>query len=73
VVIKGLRSIILVKSIVIIYTVNPQYIPVARVTDVNCRCCNYKVQNGQSGAFFFLFFHLLLSTLFFLHLFLKLR
>jgi len=73
VVIKGLKSIIPVKSAVIIYTVNPQYVPIARVVNVNCGCCNYKVQNRRSGALFLFFFHLPLGLLFLLNLFLKLR
>jgi len=63
----------LVKSIVIIYVINPQYVLIIRIVNVNCRCCSYKVWNGRGGAFFLLFFHLPLSLLFLLNLFLKLR
>jgi len=73
VVIKGLRFIILVKSIVIIYTVNPQYVPITKVVNVNYRYYSYKVQNRRSNALFLLFFHLPLGTLFLLNLFLKLK
>jgi len=73
VVIKGFKSIILVKSVVIVHTVNPQYIPVVRVVNINCGCYSYKVQNRGSGALFLLFFHLPLGMLFLLNLFLKFR
>jgi len=73
VVIKGLRSIILVKSVVIIYIINLQYILIVRVVNVNCRCGGYKVQYGGSGTFFLFFFHLFLYTLLFLNFFLKLK
>jgi len=33
----------LVKSVVIIYIVNLQYIPIVRVVDVNCGYCSYGV------------------------------
>jgi len=33
----------LVKSTVIVYIVNPQYIPVVRVVNVNYGCCGYGV------------------------------
>ena len=72
-VIKGFKSIILVKSVVIVYTVNLQYIPIVRVVNVNYRYCNYKVQNGGSNTLFLLFFYLPLYTLFFLNFFLELR
>ena len=42
-VIKGLKSIMPVKSVVIIYTVNLQYIPIAKVVNINCRYYGYKV------------------------------
>ena len=42
-VIKGLKSVILVKSAVIIYTIDLQYILIVKVVDINCRYCNYKV------------------------------
>jgi len=62
-----------VKSVIIIYIVNLQYIPVARVVNVNYGYCGYRVRNGGSGALFLLFFHLPLSVLFLLNLFLKFR
>jgi len=40
VVIKGLKLIILIKSTVIIYIVNLQYVLIIRVVDVNYRYCN---------------------------------
>jgi len=73
VVIKGLKFIILIKSVVIVHTVNPQYVPVVRVVNVNCGCCGYGVRNGGSGTLFLLFFYLPLGMLFFLNLFLKLK
>ena len=72
-VIKGLRFIILVKSAVIIHTVNLQYIPVIKVVNVNYRCCNYRVQDRESNTLFLFFLYLLLYILFFLNLFLKLK
>ena len=42
-VIKGLKFIIPVKSIIIIYVINLQYIFIIKVVNINCRCCNYKV------------------------------
>jgi len=63
----------LVKSVVIIYIINLQYIPVAGVVNVNYKCCNYKVQDRGSSALYFLFFHLPLYTLFLPNLFLKLK
>jgi len=72
-VIKGLKFIMLVKSAVIIHTVNLQYILMAGVVDVNCGCCGGGVWNRGSGALFFFFFHLPLCVLFLLNLFLKLR
>jgi len=42
-VIKSLKSIMLVKSVVIIYTVNLQYVFIIRVVDVNCKCYGYRV------------------------------
>jgi len=63
----------LVKSAVIVYTVNPQYIPIVKVIDVNYRCYSYKVQNKGSDTLFLLFLHLPLSPLFLLNLFLKLK
>jgi len=33
----------LVKSAVIIYIINLQYILIAKVVNVNCKCCSYKV------------------------------
>ena len=42
-IIKGLKLTILVKSAVIIHIVNPQYILIIKVVNVNCRYCNYKV------------------------------
>jgi len=62
-----------VKSVVIIYIVNLQYIPIVRVVDVNCGCGGYGVQYGGSGAFFLFFFYLSLYILLFLNFFLKLR
>jgi len=38
VVIKGFQLTILVKSAVIIYAVNLQYVLIIRVVNVNCRC-----------------------------------
>jgi len=73
VVIKSLKFIILVKSVIIVYTVNLQYIPVVRVIDVNYRYCSYKVQNRGSNALFPLFLYLPLGLLFLLNLFLKLK
>jgi len=72
-VIKGLKSIMLVKSVVIIYIVNPQYIPIVKVVDINYRYYNYREQNGGSGALFFFFLHLPLYILFLPDFFLKLR
>ena len=72
-VIKGLKLIIPVKSVVIIYVIDLQYVFVIRVVNVNGWCYGYGVQNGGSSALFFFFFHLLLYMLFFLNLFLKLR
>jgi len=73
VVIKGLKVIMSVESAVIIYIIDLQYVPVARVVDVNCRCYSYRVQDRGSGVLYFLFFYLPLYTLFLLNLFLKLR
>jgi len=73
VIIKGFRFIMLVKSVIIIYVINLQYISVIRVVNVNCRCYSCGVWNGGSGALFFLFFYLPLYVLFLLNLFLKLR
>jgi len=72
-VIKGFKFIILVKSVVIVYVINLQYIFVTGVVNINCGCYSYKVQNGGSGALFFFFFHLPLCALFLLNLFLKLK
>ena len=72
-VIKGFKSVMLVKSVIIVYIVNLQYVPVTKIVNVNYRCYNYKVQNRGSGALFFFFFYLLLYILFFLNLFLKLK
>ena len=71
-VVKGFKSIILIKSVVIIYIIDLQYISVIKVVNVNYRYCSYKVQNRRSNALFFLFFYLPLYTLFLLNLFLKL-
>jgi len=73
VVIKGFKFIISVKSIVIIHIINPQYILIARVVNVNCKYYSYGVWNGRSSALFYFFFHLPLYTLFLLNLFLKLK
>jgi len=62
-----------VKSVVIIYIVNLQYVPIAKVVNINCGYCGCGVWNKGSSALFLLFFHLPLGTLFFLNLFLKLR
>jgi len=43
VVIKGFRFIILVKSVVIIYVIDLQYISVIRVVNVNYRYYSYGV------------------------------
>jgi len=45
-VIKGLKFIILVKSIVIIHIVNLQYVFIIRVININYRYCSYRIQNG---------------------------
>ena len=58
-----------VKSVVIIYVIDLQYISVIRVVNVDCGCCSYGVRNGGSGALLFLFFHLPLCALFLLNLF----
>ena len=42
-VIKGLKPIMLVKSVVIIHTVNLQYVPIVKVVNVNCKCYSYRV------------------------------
>jgi len=63
----------LVKSVVIVYTVNLQYIPVTKVVNINYRCYNSRVRNKGSNTLFFFFFHLPLYTLFLLNLFLKLK
>jgi len=63
----------LVKSIVIIHVIDLQYIFVTRVVNINCRYCSCGVRNKGSSALFFLFFHLPLSVLFLLDLFLELR
>jgi len=73
VVIKGFKSIIPVKSAVIIYVIDLQYIFIIKVVNINYKCYSYKVQNKGSGILFFLFFHLPLYTLFLLNLFLELR
>jgi len=73
VVIKSLKSIILVKSVVIIYIINLQYIPITGMVNINCKSGNYKVWDRGSGTLFLFFLHLPLSTLFLLNLFLKLR
>jgi len=73
VVIKGLKLIIPVKSVVVIYTVNLQYIPVIRMVNVNYRCYSYKVWNRGSGVLFLFFFHLPLYMLLLLNFFLKLK
>jgi len=63
----------LVKSVVIVYIIDLQYIFIIKVVDVNYKCYNYKVRNGGSSALFFLFFYLPPYTLFLLNFFLKLR
>jgi len=63
----------LIESVIVIYVINPQYISVIRVVDVNYGCYSYKVQNRGSSALFFLFFYLLLYMLFLLNLFPELR
>jgi len=45
VVIKGFKPVILVKSVVIIYTVNLQYVFITRIVNVNYGYYGYKVQN----------------------------
>ena len=65
-VIKGFKLTILIKSIVIIYTVNLQYISVIKVVNINNGSCSCKVQNRGSSTLFLFFFYLLLRTLFFL-------
>jgi len=72
-VIKGLKSVILVKSVIVVYIINLQYIFIIRVVDINCKCYSYKVRNRGSSALFFLFFYLPLYILFLLNFFLKLR
>jgi len=62
-----------VKSVIIIYIINLQYILIIRVVNINYRCCGYKVRNRGSNALFLLFFHLPPGVLFLLNLFLKLR
>jgi len=42
-VIKGLKSVMLVKSVIIIYIIDLQYVFITRVVNINCRCCSYKV------------------------------
>jgi len=73
VVVKGFKLIMPVKSVVIIYTVNLQYIPVIKVIDINCKYYSYKVGNRGSNTLFLFFFHLPLYPLLFLNLFLKLK
>jgi len=63
----------LVKSIVIIYIINLQYVLIVRVVNVNYGCYSYRVWNGRSNALFFLFFYLPLYTLFLPNFFLKLK
>jgi len=73
VIIKGLRFIILVKSVVVVHVITLQYILIVRVADVNYRCYGYKVWNRRSSALFLLSLHLPLGLLFLLNLLLKLR
>jgi len=73
VVIKGLKFIMSVKSVVIIYIINLQYILIVKVVNVNYGCYNYRVWDGRSGTLFLLFFHLPPGLLFLLNFFLKLR
>ena len=42
-VIKGLKLIILVKSVVVIYVIDLQYVSVIRVVDINYKYYSYKV------------------------------
>ena len=42
-VIKGLKSVMPVKSVIIVYVINPQYISVTGVVNVNYKCCSYGV------------------------------
>jgi len=63
----------LVKSVVIIHVIDPQYTPVTGVVNINYGYYSYKVRNRRGNALFLLFFHLPLSLLFLLNLFLKLR
>jgi len=72
-VIKGLKSVIPVKNVIIIHVINLRYIPVTKVVNVNYRYYNYRVQDRGSSALYFFFFHLPLYTLFLLNLFLKLK
>jgi len=73
VVIKSLKPIILIKSVIVIHVINPQYVLITKVIDINYRCYSYKVRNKKGGTLFLFFFHLPLSLLFLLNLFLKLR
>jgi len=73
VVIKSLKSIMSVKSVIVIHIINLQYIPIAKVVDINCKYYSYKVRDRGSGTLYFLFFHLPLYILFLLNLFLKLK
>jgi len=73
VVIKSLKPIMPVESVVIIYVIDLQYISVTKVVDVNCWCYSYRVQNGGSGTLFLLFLHLSPGALFLLNLFLELK
>ena len=63
----------LVKSAVVVHAVDLQYVPIARVVNVNCKCYGYKVQDRGSSTLFFFFFYLLLYTLLLLNLFLELK
>ena len=63
----------LVEGVVVIYVIDPQYVSVTKVVDVDCRCCGCGVRNRGSSALFFLFFYLLLYALFLLNLFPELR
>jgi len=73
VVTEGFKFIILIKSIVIIYIINLQYILITKIVNVNCKCYSYGVQNKGGSVLFLLFFYLPLGLLFLLNLFLKLR
>jgi len=43
VVIKGLKSVMLIKSVIIIYIVNLQYILIVKVVNISYRYYSYKV------------------------------